>query len=93
MTSVETHPALLAVALIVSLLHTIFDMLAFKNDVSFWRKTKSLGRLSVRFIFANGFFQLVIFLYLADNDTNWMILILSDFAFLFLEFSWNIIDI
>ena len=26
----------------VSLLHLIFDFLAFKNDVSFWRQTNSL---------------------------------------------------
>ena len=33
--------------------------------------------LSVRTIFLNFFFQIVIFLYLLDNDTSWMILLSS----------------
>lgn len=33
----ETSPWLLAVTAVVSILHTVFDMLAFKNDISFWR--------------------------------------------------------
>ncbi|CAH0482313.1 unnamed protein product [Peronospora belbahrii] len=73
----ETNPYLLAVTMMVSLLHSLFDFLAFKNDVSFWKNQKSLAGLSLRSIVLNTFFQLVIFLYLMDNDTSWLILFQS----------------
>ena len=33
---IETDPILLSVTIIVSLLHTVFEVLAFKNDINFW---------------------------------------------------------
>lgn len=71
---IETNPYLLGITVCVSMLHSLFDFLAFKNDVSFWKNQKSLVGLSLRTIVLNTFFQLVIFLYLMDNDTSWMIL-------------------
>jgi len=73
----ETSPWLLALTAFVSVLHTVFDMLAFKNDISFWKNNKSMKGLSFRSMLINLFFQTVIFLYLADNDTSWMILLSS----------------
>ena len=70
----ETSPWLLAVTALVSCLHTLFDMLAFKNDIAFWKDNKSMKGLSFKSMLLNLFFQTVIFLYLADNDTSWMIL-------------------
>jgi len=70
----ETSPWLLAVTAFVSVLHTVFDVLAFKNDISFWRQKQSMKGLSFRSMLLNLFFQSVIFLYLCDNDTSWMIL-------------------
>jgi len=35
----------------------LFDMLAFKNDVAFWKENKSLEGLSLRTIVINTFFQ------------------------------------
>ncbi|KAG2382482.1 hypothetical protein C9374_005062 [Naegleria lovaniensis] len=71
----DTNPYLLAVTIIVSILHSIFDFLAFKNDIQFYKNQKSMEGLSIRSIFVNCFFQTVIFLYLFDNDTSWMVLI------------------
>jgi hypothetical protein len=71
----DTNPFLLGLTIIVSLLHTIFDFLAFKNDISFWRSAKTLEGLSMRTVAINVFFQTVIFLYLLDNDTSYMILV------------------
>ncbi|EPQ59002.1 cleft lip and palate transmembrane 1 [Gloeophyllum trabeum ATCC 11539] len=70
---VETNPYFLALTGIVSLLHTVFEMLAFKNDVSHWRKKQELVGVS---IVANVVVQLIILLYLLDNNeqTSWMIL-------------------
>lgn len=73
----ETNPILLAITMVVSCLHMLFDMLAFKNDISFWRKNKSMEGLSLRTIVINTFFQAVVFLYLADHDTSWMVLFSS----------------
>ncbi|GAB7354426.1 hypothetical protein MBLNU459_g4917t1 [Dothideomycetes sp. NU459] len=67
---------LLATTGIVTVFHMIFEMLAFKNDVSHWRKKKDNVGTSVRTILANVFMQTIIFLYLLDNNdnTSWMIL-------------------
>ncbi len=73
----ETSPWLLAVTALVSILHTVFDVLAFKNDISFWRQKQSMKGLSFKAMLLNLFFQSVIFLYLCDNDTSWMILFSS----------------
>ncbi|KAI9305745.1 cleft lip and palate transmembrane protein 1-domain-containing protein [Cunninghamella echinulata] len=73
----ETNPVLLGVTICVSLLHSLFEMLAFKNDIAFWKKKDNSSGVSVRSLFVNIFFQAVIFLYLLDNnqETSWMILI------------------
>ncbi|KAJ3104293.1 hypothetical protein HDU97_009369 [Phlyctochytrium planicorne] len=71
----ETNPILLVITVCVSLLHSIFDFLAFKNDIAFWQNKKDMDGMSFRAIILNVGFQLIIFLYLLDNDTSWMILI------------------
>lgn len=73
----EGNPYLLAVTTVVSLLHTIFDFLAFKNDISFWKNRKSMEGLSSRSVVVNAVCQVVIFMYLCDNETSWTILISS----------------
>ena len=74
-TLLETSPWLLILTFVISLLHMLFDFLAFKNDVQFWRKKKSMEGLSVRSLGVNCFFQTIIFLYLFDNDTSTLILL------------------
>ncbi|OCK79418.1 CLPTM1 domain protein [Lepidopterella palustris CBS 459.81] len=73
---IDSNSYLLGITAIVSVLHMIFEMLAFKNDVSHWRKKKDNVGTSVRTILANVFMQSIIFLYLMDNNenTSWMIL-------------------
>jgi len=78
----ETNPVLLGVTASVSLLHTVFDFLAFKNDISFWRKVDNMQGLSVRSIFTSVITQSVILLYLIDNDTSWVILFSSGIGLL-----------
>ncbi|KAI9010684.1 cleft lip and palate associated transmembrane protein [Hyaloraphidium curvatum] len=74
---VDTNPVLLAVTFAVSLLHSIFDILAFKNDVQFWRQKRSMEGLSVRTIVTNVVFQAIVLLYLFDNETSWIVLLSS----------------
>ncbi|KAJ3026969.1 UNVERIFIED_CONTAM: Cleft lip and palate transmembrane protein 1 like protein [Siphonaria sp. JEL0065] len=71
----DTNPILLGVTMFVSLLHSLFDFLAFKNDISFWKDKKNTEGMSFRTIVMNVVFQLIIFLYLLDNETSWMIII------------------
>lgn len=73
---IDSNSYLLGITAIVSVFHMIFEMLAFKNDVSHWRKKKDNVGTSVRTILANVVMQSIIFLYLMDNNenTSWMIL-------------------
>lgn len=72
----ETNPWFLGLTGVVSMLHVVFEMLAFKSDVSHWRQRKELVGVSVRTIITNVFVQTVVLLYLIDNNenTSWMIL-------------------
>ncbi|KAE8442938.1 hypothetical protein EG329_002542 [Mollisiaceae sp. DMI_Dod_QoI] len=72
----DTNIYLLGTTVVVSILHMIFEMLAFKSDISHYRNKKNNVGISVRSILANVFMQAVIFLYLMDNNenTSWMIL-------------------
>ncbi|KAF8625276.1 hypothetical protein AX15_005470 [Amanita polypyramis BW_CC] len=72
----ETNSYLLVLTAAVSVLHMVFELLAFKNDVSHWRQKKELTGVSVRTIVTNVFIQIVVLLYLIDNNenTSWMIL-------------------
>lgn len=73
---IDSNIYLLGTTAVVSILHMIFEMLAFKNDVSHWRKKKDNVGTSVRTILANVIMQSIIFLYLLDNNenTSWIIL-------------------
>jgi hypothetical protein len=70
----EGNPYLLCITMVVSLLHSVFDFLAFKNDIQFWNKNKSMEGLSAKTVVVSFISQLIVFLYLLDNDTSWMIL-------------------
>ncbi|GAA5957956.1 hypothetical protein JCM8115_001085 [Rhodotorula mucilaginosa] len=76
---VETNPLLLVTTLVVSLLHMLFEFLAFTSDVSHWRNKKELVGVSIRTILTNVFTQAVILLYLIDSseETNATILFSS----------------
>ncbi|KIW20591.1 hypothetical protein PV08_01166 [Exophiala spinifera] len=80
----DTNAYLLGTTFVVSILHMVFEGLAFKNDISHWRTKKDNVGTSVRTILANVFMQTVIFLYLVDNSeaTSWMILASQGFGIL-----------
>lgn len=74
----ETNPYFLALTALVTVLHMIFEYLAFSNDVKFWRGRKNFKGLSLRSILINCYFQSIIFLYLLDSqETSWAILLPS----------------
>lgn len=49
-------------------------MLLMSTDIQFWNKNKSMEGLSAKSVVVNFFCQLIVFLYLLDNETSWMIL-------------------
>ena len=53
----EGNPIFLALTCAVSLMHSVFDFFAFKNDIGFWKNKKSVEGLSVRTIAINCFCQ------------------------------------
>ena len=52
-------------------------MLAFKNDVSFWRSVDTMEGLSARTLVMNQVMEVVILLYLVEQDASWLVKITS----------------
>ncbi len=73
----EADPILLGITMVVSLLHTVFEVLAFKNDISFWKQKDSMEGISVKSLYLQFFMSIVIFFYLLDNETSYMIVVSS----------------
>uniref|UniRef100_W5NCC2 CLPTM1 regulator of GABA type A receptor forward trafficking n=1 Tax=Lepisosteus oculatus TaxID=7918 RepID=W5NCC2_LEPOC len=84
----ETNPYLLGLTIVVSIVHSIFEFLAFKNDIQFWNSRQSLEGLSVRSVFFGVFQSLVVLLYILDNETNFVVQV-SVFIGLLIDF-WKI---
>ncbi|KAJ1480904.1 cleft lip and palate transmembrane protein 1-domain-containing protein, partial [Baffinella frigidus] len=71
---VETSSWLLIVTIVVSFVHLLFDMLAFKNDIQFWSSLKSTKGISVQSISVSTGMEVVVFLYLFDSETSYLVL-------------------
>lgn len=75
----ETNPILLITTALVTVLHMLFEFLAFSSDVQHWRKKdkdNNLVGVSLRTILTNCFVQLVILLYLHDSSEETSLMIL-----------------
>lgn len=72
---IDNPPWLLALTFVISILHTIFDVLAFKSEIQFWKSRKTMEGLSLKTIYINLISNFIILLYLIDNDASWMVLI------------------
>lgn len=57
----EGNPYFLALTMCVSMLHSVFDALAFKNDIGFWKGKQDVAGLSVRTIGFNAVCQVRVF--------------------------------
>lgn len=65
---------LLVLTFAVATFHLLMDLLAFKNDIAFWHGTKSLRGLSLTALFVDLLCQIVIGLYLAEEDASALVL-------------------
>jgi hypothetical protein len=61
----QTQPA---ITILASVLHLLFEFLAFQSDIAFWRKNKSLRGLSVRSVVVEFFCQVCG----TDRTHQWM---------------------
>jgi hypothetical protein len=66
----ETNVVLLAITVLASVLHLLFEFLTFKSDVDFWRGNTDLTGLSVRALFLDWMSQVVILFYLIEMDSS-----------------------
>lgn len=76
----NTNSYLLLTTLIVSVLHIVFEFLAFKNDVIFFRGCDSdmLNKyVSIQSIAVGIVFQIILLLYLWDESANLLVMLTS----------------
>lgn len=71
----DTNFYFLMLTFTVAAFHLLFDFLAFKNDISYWRNRDSMVGLSTRAVVWRCISQFVIFLYLMDEETSLLVLI------------------
>lgn len=70
----DTNMYFLVLTFFVSVFHLLFDFLAFKNDISFWKNRKNTAGLSTRVIIWRCVSQVIIFLYLCEHKTSYIVL-------------------
>jgi hypothetical protein len=76
----DTNLYFLGLTFIVSAFHLLFDFLAFKNDISYWKERKNMAGLSSRSVAWRCFSQLVIFVYLLDENTSLLVTVPAGIA-------------
>ncbi|KAK9896162.1 cleft lip and palate transmembrane 1 [Cystobasidium minutum MCA 4210] len=86
----ETNIWLLLLTGTVTVLHSLFEFLAFKNDVSHWKNRKDQTGVSLRTIITNIVVQLITTLYLIDNSTDTSVMIVAGQGIGLLIEAWKI---
>ena len=69
-----TNFFLLILTVFVSVFHLLFDFLAFKSDIAFWRKKKDMVGLSMTTVVWRFVSTFIIMLYLFDENTSKLVL-------------------
>lgn len=71
----DTNLYLLGLTVFISTVHLLFDVLSFKNDISFWHKRESMVGLSSKALLWRCFSYTVVFLYLHDQETSHLVIV------------------
>ncbi|ELU06262.1 hypothetical protein CAPTEDRAFT_115990, partial [Capitella teleta] len=71
----DTTLHFLLLTFLVAAFHLLFDCLAFKNDISYWRQRDSMVGLSTRTVLWRCVSTIIIFFYLMDEETSLIVLI------------------
>nr|XP_014349944.1 PREDICTED: cleft lip and palate transmembrane protein 1-like protein [Latimeria chalumnae] len=74
---VDTNLYFLALTFFVAAFHLLFDFLAFKNDISFWKGKTTMVGMSTKAVLWRCFSTIVIFLFLLDEQTSLLVLVPS----------------
>lgn len=64
----DTNPYYLAITIFVYILHSLFEFMALKNEVTFWRNLDNAKGLSLRALLVDLLMEIIIFLYLLDEE-------------------------
>uniref|UniRef100_H2ZN70 Lipid scramblase CLPTM1L n=1 Tax=Ciona savignyi TaxID=51511 RepID=H2ZN70_CIOSA len=70
-----TNLYFLALTFVIALFHMLFDFLAFKNDINYWKKRDSMEGLSFHTVVYRCVSTIIIFLFLLDQGTSLLILV------------------
>lgn len=72
----DTSIELLGMTVLASILHLLFEFLAFQSDVQFWSSNslQSMSGLSLRAIITELISSIIIFLYLLEQETTVLVL-------------------
>ncbi|XP_027199048.2 lipid scramblase CLPTM1L [Dermatophagoides pteronyssinus] len=76
----ETNASFLLLTVLIISFHALFDFLAFKNDIQFWRHRETMAGLSFNSILWRFISQFIITLYLMDQESSKLITIPSMIA-------------
>ncbi|OTF81382.1 hypothetical protein BLA29_006195 [Euroglyphus maynei] len=76
----ETNASLLLLTILIVSFHALFDFLALKNDIQFWRYRETMEGLSFNSVLWRFISQFIITLYLMDQESSKLITIPSMMA-------------
>lgn len=68
--------------MIMTLLKTILEIFALKNEFKVWNEIEKNKGLSIKILYTDLLFQLVFLLYLVDNESNLMMTLPMAFGIL-----------
>ncbi|XP_041375751.1 cleft lip and palate transmembrane protein 1-like protein [Gigantopelta aegis] len=76
----DTNFYFLLLTFAVAAFHLLFDFLAFKNEITYWKRRKTMVGLSTRAVIWRCISTIIIFFYLMDEKTSLLILIPAGIA-------------